>query len=133
MSVQLNALADHKRQLLEKIAGQRLLLHSQIAGYQKPLQALNAAHGFANGIGVALRRHGIAIAIGAAMVTLVVVRGGLVAKLQRGLQLVTLRPAGGSRGCRAAVSATPASRRASRATSRVTFHARRRRRGECCQ
>ena len=90
MSVQLDALAEHKRQLFEKIAGQRLQLHSQIAYYQQPLQALNAAHGFANGIGVALRRHGIAIAIGAALVTLVVVRGGLVAKLQRGLQLVTL-------------------------------------------
>lgn len=90
MSVQLNALADHKRQLLEKIAGQRLLLHSQIAGYQKPLQALNAAHGFANGIGEAFRRHGIAIAIAATVVALVVVRGGLAAKLQRGLQLVTL-------------------------------------------
>ena len=90
MSLQRDALAEHKRALFEKIAGQRLQLQSHIASYQQPLQALNAAHGLVNTVGATLRRHAIAIAIAAVLVTLVVVRGGLVTKLQRGLQLVTL-------------------------------------------
>jgi len=78
-----SAYEDRKSQLVARIAEQRSELEWQIGAFRKPMQAFELARS----VGESLRSHAKLVSAAAVFAGLVLMRGKLVSKVRRSLQI----------------------------------------------